>query len=82
MVGLLASGVPNAGILAAVLGIALAVLLGKAILQATSDLTGLTFFFTLPGIMVFYLVISLFSVIIAPIFCLWSLFRYSRTVDE
>ena len=82
MVGLLASGVANAGILAAVFGIALAVLLGKAILEAISALTGLTFFFTLPGIMVFYLVIVFFSVIIGPIFCLWSLFRYLSTVDE
>lgn len=61
-------------------GFALAIMLGKAIMETVSDLTGMTFFSGL-WLLFFYAILTAFSLVIAPVYCLWNLIRYFTTSD-
>lgn len=63
-------------IVVALAGLSLAVILGKAIMETVSKVTGFTFFFSGIGLIMFYLILFMFSIIIAPLYCIWNLVRF------
>lgn len=60
-------------------GAALAIILGKKIMETVSNVTGFTFFFSGFGLLIFYILLMVFSAVIAPLYCVWNLFRYATS---
>lgn len=57
-------------------GLVLAVILGRAMIETLTRVTGLSFFLSGFGLLVFYGGITVSSILIAPAYAIWNLIRY------
>ena len=62
--------------------LALGIILGKAIMETVVQMTGLTFFFSGFGLITFYMLIIIFSLIIAPLYSGWNILRFFVSSED
>ena len=72
----------NLALYGLLIGFILAIMLGKSIMATVANATGFSFFLSWYGLLIFYAILTVGAILIAPIYCIWNIFKFASTPDD